>query len=156
MVVGADTVINLTQPPTVATYERASTGPPSSFQHSPMNQVPVGQKKAKPPAKNPWPPSGAVAKHALLPPYSCLPHSYTGKPYQIPQRRGCPLQRNDPESETWSGKADLSRSSKDLKGLPFSEDLEEFDMATQQLVSIHPHEAEMLTDDDLSQAPKTD
>ena len=44
-------------------------------------------------------------------------------------------------------------------GLPYiSKDLEEFDMATQQLVSIHPHEAEMLNDN-LSQAniiPKTD
>ena len=38
-------------------------------------------------------------------------------------------------------------------GLPYiSKDLEQFDMAAQRLVLIHPHEAEMLTDDDLSQA----
>ena len=38
-------------------------------------------------------------------------------------------------------------------GLPYiSKDLEEFDMAAQRLVLIHPHEAEMLTDDDISQA----
>ena len=38
-------------------------------------------------------------------------------------------------------------------GLPFiSKDLEVFDMAVQRLILIHPHEAEMLTADDISQA----
>ena len=42
-------------------------------------------------------------------------------------------------------------------GLPYiSKDLEEFEMAAQRLVLIHPHEAEMLTDEDIAQANKTE
>ena len=93
----------------------------------------------------------------FLPPPGCLTHA---QPSLTRFLKGEAAPCSDPENKIWSGKADLSPSSKDLKGPPYiSKDLEEFDMATKQLVSIHQHEAEMHTNDDLSQAniaPKTD
>ena len=146
-VVEANTMVNPTQPPTVADKERAVRVFPF-LTHPLLKQLPdaapAGKKKAKHPGHL-WPPSEAPDKQVAPPPTSRLPHPNTGKPYRIPQRRGCPLQKSDPSSKIWGGRADLSRSSE-------PKDLEEFDMAAQRLILIHPHEAELLTGDDISQA----